>query len=788
VNAVDDGLQADRAGTCRLGGARRQRVLCEEVLSLDYDPAPIDTSEVTLSEPLLELTELLARNVHELWARLRLDGGWRYGPERNDGLKQHPGLRPYEALPEEEKQVDRHVAMEAIKAIVALGYRIEPPWEADGAVLAASASGADAATALLQRLEGAAALDLASLLAIWQARNREAWARAPQLYRRLGERMLALGEPLVGYDVVTEGLSHWRGDIRLRQLQSFALANSGDLETAKDRLEELRREGRRDEETLGMLAKVYKRFGLLTTDAREREARLRAAAAAYLEAYRETGGSWTGINAATVALLVGEKEQARELARRVHSQCLLELESVTQSGADPYWALATLGEAALVLEEWPEAEDWYARAADAGRGQFGRLSSTRQQARLVMERLGRVSERIERCLRVPRVVTFTGHMIDAPGRMSPRFPPELEPMVREAIRERLEKVDAGMGYSSAACGSDILFLEEILQRGGEAHVVLPYNKSDFRRDSVEGVGGAGWGDRFERVLERTTRFLEASEHQVEGGSVAYDYANLLLHGLASIRAGQLETELVPMAVWDGQPGDGPGGTASIVKRWRKLGLQVEVIDLRAIRQRESSPTISGHRKGGTWGRQRRSPPEFPMQIMAMLFADVVKSSQITEAEIPCFVQHFLGMQAGLLAASPHAPVVKYTWGDGLYLVFSSVRAAGLFALDLCDMVSRTNWIERGLKRNLELRIALHVGPVYKCKDPVTGRINYTGTHVRRAARIEPITPPNQVYASQAMAALAAAQGVPDFACDYVGQTSLAKDYGSFVLYHLRRSG
>jgi hypothetical protein len=92
---------------------------------LDYKPAPIETSGVRLSEDLRDLTELLARNAHDNWARQRLSEGWRYGPERNDARKEHPCLVPYEQLPEAEKEYDRKTAMETIKAIIALGYRID---------------------------------------------------------------------------------------------------------------------------------------------------------------------------------------------------------------------------------------------------------------------------------------------------------------------------------------------------------------------------------------------------------------------------------------------------------------------------------------------------------------------------------------------------------------------------------------------------------------------------------------------------------------------------------------
>jgi hypothetical protein len=90
-----------------------------------YQPNPIDTSRVELSPEIQQLTELLARNAHDVWARRRLDEGWRLGPRRDDARKEHPCLVPYEQLPESEKEYDRKTAMESVRAIVALGYRIE---------------------------------------------------------------------------------------------------------------------------------------------------------------------------------------------------------------------------------------------------------------------------------------------------------------------------------------------------------------------------------------------------------------------------------------------------------------------------------------------------------------------------------------------------------------------------------------------------------------------------------------------------------------------------------------
>lgn len=92
-----------------------------------YQPRPIDTSSVALPAGLEALTERLAENTHDIWAARRMAEGWTWGPTRNDALKQHPDLIPYADLPEGEKQYDRNTAMQTLKAIVALGYRIVKP-------------------------------------------------------------------------------------------------------------------------------------------------------------------------------------------------------------------------------------------------------------------------------------------------------------------------------------------------------------------------------------------------------------------------------------------------------------------------------------------------------------------------------------------------------------------------------------------------------------------------------------------------------------------------------------
>ncbi len=90
----------------------------------DYIPHPVDTSDVTLSDEIVELGELLARNTHEVWAAGRIQDGWVYGPERDDEKRHHPCIVPYEELSEEEKDYDRRTAGETLKLILKLGFKI----------------------------------------------------------------------------------------------------------------------------------------------------------------------------------------------------------------------------------------------------------------------------------------------------------------------------------------------------------------------------------------------------------------------------------------------------------------------------------------------------------------------------------------------------------------------------------------------------------------------------------------------------------------------------------------
>ena len=73
----------------------------------------------------MSLTEEIAANVHDVWAAGRISEGWTYGEVKDADKKTTPLLIPYDELPESEKEYDRNTALETLKLILKMGYKIE---------------------------------------------------------------------------------------------------------------------------------------------------------------------------------------------------------------------------------------------------------------------------------------------------------------------------------------------------------------------------------------------------------------------------------------------------------------------------------------------------------------------------------------------------------------------------------------------------------------------------------------------------------------------------------------
>jgi hypothetical protein len=186
-----------------------------------------------------------------------------------------------------------------------------------------------------------------------------------------------------------------------------------------------------------------------------------------------------------------------------------------------------------------------------------------------------------------RVLLFTGHQADAPGREAPRFPAACESIAREKLRSVIERelaIDPAapvIGMAGAASGGDILFHEVCAELGIETRVLLALPPAEFEQVSVAPAGKA-WVRRYRALLERNPPEImpsEADKQSVSGHSDAglWERNNAWILR-AALTLGGKRTLLI--ALWDGRAGDGPGGTRDMIEQARANGARAVIIDTR----------------------------------------------------------------------------------------------------------------------------------------------------------------------------------------------------------------
>lgn len=626
------------------------------------------------------------------------------------------------------------------------------------------------------------------LIKVWEDREKLDLYKCEDTCIEFSRKSIALGQVALAFDILREGMVRFPRHVEMQYLAALALAKSGSSGHAasilRGLLPHVDSSNPHYVDIMSLAGRIAKdRWSKLPDGASRTDAGIEARNW-YQRAYEISRDYFPGINAATLNVLTGNVKEGRHIAIEVRNKCLA---AQTVSENTDYWLYATLGEACLLLGEREMAVEQYAKAAGLAGNNYGDIATMRRQARLLANEIENADE-ILRVLEIPRVVVFSGHMIDMPDRTEPRFPSQIEDAVQCAIADVLEQVNAGFGYCSAACGGDIIFIEEMLRRGAEVNVLLPFRQEDFIRTSV-GFAGEKWVERFRHALTQAASINHAVDESYLGDDILFEYTSRLMQGMALLRAEQLEIEPLLVAVMEPGVEQKAGGTMANVQQWRQHGYEHIVINLNEIRESKK-----GIRQTTAAGMSANSGPFFghgelvwgKRQIKTMLFADMVGFSKLEEHDAPSFFVHFLGEIAKVIDASPDRPAFWNTWGDGLYLVFDDVLAACSFALRLRDAVVEKDWEKSGLPKDINIRIGMHTGPVFPALDPIINRQNFFGSHVNRAARIEPITAPGSVFVSEQTASMLTAVNNKDFACDYLGKLALAKGFGSSRIYRLRR--
>jgi class 3 adenylate cyclase len=502
-----------------------------------------------------------------------------------------------------------------------------------------------------------------------------------------------------------------------------------------------------------------------------RSGKLREAAAQYETIYRRTQGTFPGINAAVLHELTGNHNRAAEIAGYVIEQST---RASPETDEAAYHVAADKAAASLLLNKLTEAQAALLDAAGLAENASS-IASTRKQLLQICKYKG-IDESVLSPLKNRSVIHYTGHIISARGKRG-RFRADAEAKVAQKIKDALERCNAGYGYGSLACGADILVVEALLERAAvgrpaEINVVLPFEPESFRRESLSQCDPV-WLTRFERCLKRVT-VSQATDGEYAGDPGAFAYASRLAMGRAVLRAQHLCSDLVQVAVWDGEEVNEVAGTWTDIREWRSHGLETLVID------------SEGDLGAAPRERREGQGPELPARkVRAIMFGDFVGFSKLTDRQMLVFFEHVISCVALTLDQFDAHIVTRNTWGDGIYVVFQDLRAAARCALAIQFDLARLDLASLALPSTLGLRLGLDLGAVFEIKDPILKSVAFTGSHICRTARLEPNTPPGEVYVTETFAALLMLDHPTEFTCDYVGLINAAKGYGRLRAYLLK---
>ncbi len=442
-----------------------------------------------------------------------------------------------------------------------------------------------------------------------------------------GEALRSLGRYELALQQYRDGLKINPHNVTFRREEAFHLGRIRRYDEAVVKLERLMQDHPTDTEAIASLGRIY---GEMWADewhhieddlercrmAHQTGYWLKKSFDIYLSGYRiDQNHFYSGVNALCLAILIddlahryGEGDEDPDMAA-IHTQMsqlkgavLFNLESQLKLHENDFWVFLYLADLMVCIADDPKA---VTRAYNKvltipGQNRFALRSSLVKletyealqfRHEFVQAALSIVREQViklDRGIQVEegavehKVFLFTGHMIDQPGRPTPRFPAAMEHEVQERFEQVLIKLKADDNdmaiLPGAACGGDILFIEACLKHNMKVDVLLPFTEPEFIRASVSFAGDA-WVTRFYNIRNHPNVTIRLQTDHVGPMPVddnPYERNNrwalysALIYGIQQVRL---------VALWDGKGGDGPGGTGHMVSEVRRLGGIAEHLDI-----------------------------------------------------------------------------------------------------------------------------------------------------------------------------------------------------------------
>ena len=330
------------------------------------------------------------------------------------------------------------------------------------------------------------------------------------------------------------------------------------------------------EDLAALHARLLKEQAFAATKATDRQEKALSSFSSYHALYQHRRGYYPGINAATMALIAGDRARAKEIANGV-------LASLAPDAED-YWPLATRAEALLISGRQAEAAAVLAHASFAGSEDDGAKASTILQLRRLLTVLDGDLDALVDALKPHNVAVISGHMFRG-GELSEAEQSEAEAAIREQAAELFTLHNVGFVYGALACGSDIILAETALELGAEFDAVLPFNTEDFIATSVtlgDPASAPGkWEKRVRALLETggasSLTIMDPADPIDRDLDGYFFYGFRYAAGSALQRATVLETGCRLMVVADQVAPDNIAGASRVLQDWREHGRPLDLI-------------------------------------------------------------------------------------------------------------------------------------------------------------------------------------------------------------------
>lgn len=438
------------------------------------------------------------------------------------------------------------------------------------------------------------------------------FAMSREAHLAAGTALMAMGQFPLALEQFEEVLQLDPDEAAVLQLKGITLGRLKKHAEAKEIFKNLVANAPDDAETLSLLAKVEKRAWFdgwrkegASTEEMRREANaedglLKEAIETYSAGFRaDPRHYYSGINALTLHHLhrhLTGSDQENDIFNEMRGgvrwaiHCALSKEKTEKKD---YWARVSLADLELLESDTPVVERAYKDAVAVADGNWFNLDSSRQQLLLLrdlgfrpvqvdagLQILNRAIDKLREPWRPRKVFLFSGHMIDAPGRAEPRFPADKEEIATKAIAAKLDELganDMDLALCGGACGGDLIFAEQCLKRCLRLHVRIPFEEAEFLDKSVNFAGDI-WRDRFNEVKEnKSSKVILMTEELGPTSQKINPYERNNLWQLYSALIWGAE-KVNFIALWNGKPGDGRGGTKHMFETVKKRSGRTHIIN------------------------------------------------------------------------------------------------------------------------------------------------------------------------------------------------------------------